>query len=141
MGPKLSGSGAKPEINLTPLIDVLLVLLIIFMVISPISPKQLEAKVPQPPPLDEGTSVQVRGLLVVSIAPGTLELSLNGTAMQVDQLRHRLTEELQRRPLELRTVFVKAPKTVLYRDVVRIIDLAKGAGAEPTGLQIDNLED
>jgi biopolymer transport protein ExbD len=74
------------------------------------------------------------------MAPGTHELSLNGTPMEVDQLRQRLTEELSRRPLELRTVFIKAPKTVLYRDVVRIVDIAKGAGAEPAGLQIDSLE-
>ena len=132
--------GSQPSINLTPLIDVLLVLLIIFMVISPAVPKQLETKTPQAgsetPEKDSKRSV-----LVISMAPSTLELSLNGKPMKADELQTLLAEELNRRPVDMRAVFIKAPKAALYREVVRVIDLAKGAGAVPTGLQIDYLED
>jgi len=139
MSQRYGGSHSRPEINLTPLIDVLLVLLIIFMVISPVPPRQFEAKVPSTPPME--TESDPKGTLVVSMAAGSLELSLNGHPMQVDELATRLADELNKRPAEFRAVFIRAPKRALYREVIRIVDLAKGAGADPTGLLIDYLED
>jgi biopolymer transport protein ExbD len=139
MSQRYSGSLSRPDINLTPLIDVLLVLLIIFMVISPVPPRLFETKTPSiPPSVEKGDSSRA---LIVSMAAGTLELSLNGQPMQVDELASQLASELKRRPANLRTVFIRAPKRALYREVVRIVDLAKGAGADPTGLLIDYLED
>jgi len=139
MTQRYGGSVSRPDINLTPLIDVLLVLLIIFMVISPVPPRQFETKVPSAPSIE--SEPDSRGTLVVSMAAGSLELSLNGQPMQADQLSNRLAEELKKRPADLRTVFIRAPKRALYREVVRIVDLAKGAGADPTGLLVDYLED
>jgi len=139
MSRRYSGSLSRPDINLTPLIDVLLVLLMIFMVISPVPPKQLETKIPSAPPARGKPNPPET--LVVSMAAGSLELSLNGHPMQFDQLSTRLTEELRKRPADSRAVFIRAPKRALYREVVRIVDLAKGAGADPTGLLVDYLED
>ena len=139
MSQRYGGSLSRPDINLTPLIDVLLVLLIIFMVISPVPPRQFETNVPSIPSSEP--TPDSKGALVVSMAKGTFELSLNGHVMQVDELVDRLASELKQRPVNLRTVFIRAPKRALYREVVRIVDLAKGAGADPTGLLIDYLED
>jgi biopolymer transport protein ExbD len=139
MSRRYSGSLSRPDINLTPLIDVLLVLLIIFMVITPVPPRQFETRVPSAPSVDG--KPDTTETLVVSMAAGSLELSLNGHPMQFGQLSIRLAEELRKRPTESRAVFIRAPKRVLYREVVRIVDLAKGAGADPTGLLVDYLED
>ena len=139
MSQRYGGSLSRPEINLTPLIDVLLVLLIIFMVITPVQPAKFETKIPSP--ASEGRTLESSGILVVSMAAGTLELSLNGQPLQFDQLATKLADELQKRPVDSRVVFIRAPKRALYREVVRIVDLAKGAGADPTGLLVDYLED
>lgn len=142
------GSGAhrapasKPDINMTPLIDVLLVLLIIFMVISPVKPHEFETKIPERPP--ESSEIEIipdPSTLVISMAPKTLELKLNDKPMTPDELSRYLTDELKKRPSDKKSIFIKAPKSVPYREVVRVVDIAKGAGAEPIGLQVDYLED
>jgi biopolymer transport protein ExbD len=152
---------AVPFINVTPLIDVLLVLLIIFMVVSPLKPSRFKALIPEPPqgPPPEGAITT----LVVNIkADGTLELNRVGdvgTVNDTGRLSARLTELFRMRleqhvyspdmidrfdlPDEkriLRTVFVKAPKAIPYGEVAKVIDGIKGAGAEPIGLQLDELE-
>jgi len=151
------GSGdAKPNINVTPLIDVLLVLLIIFMIISPLKPSRFEAKVPAEPKDEQNVEVKPNPLtLVISIDKATKGLKLNadsiGDASDTKPLTDRLTEIFKARTNEgvfrmgtneiEKTVFIKAPKTVPYGDVVKVIDGAKMAGAQPIGLQIDDLSD
>ena len=150
----------KPHINVTPLIDVLLVLLIIFMVAVPLKPARFTAKLPAPPddrPLPAGEHT-----LVVTIgADRTLKLnSLDqmGTVDEPLKLVQTLADLFQQRarnrvfrpelltrtdiPERLRiqkTVFVKAPRSLPYGEVTKIIDAIKGAGAEPIGLQLDGL--
>ncbi|HUF05298.1 MAG TPA: biopolymer transporter ExbD [Aridibacter sp.] len=149
--------GAVPHINVTPLIDVLLVLLIIFMIISPMKPHQFEAKVPsEPENLPPNVEIKPNPLtLVVSINAGDLKVRLNneemGDTSDTKPLTDRLTQVFKERTdgrvyregtneVE-KTVFIKAPKSVRYGDVVRVIDGVKQAGAQPVGLQIDDLSE
>jgi biopolymer transport protein ExbD len=152
---------ARPQINVTPLIDVLLVMLIIFMVVSPLRPARFLAKVPAKPDKDLQLNPNDQ-TLVVTIKPD-LSLMLNKTsdvgsvndtgklsAMLVDVFQQRLKNhaysyQLRDRidlPEEMRiekTVFIKAPRSIPYADVIRVLDGIKGAGASPVGLQIDDL--
>jgi len=149
------GGGATPHINVTPLIDVLLVLLIIFMVITPLKPSRFEAKVPAEPK-DQPQQVKPNPLtLVVAINRDTRAITLNseayGDVSDTDRLTSKLREVFKEREntgafregtneVE-KTLFIKSPKSIRYGDVVRVIDAVKTAGAEPIGLQIDDLTD
>jgi len=160
-----SGSSAKavPYINVTPLIDVLLVVIIIFMVITPLKPSRFQADIPtQRDPQEDLSKLKPNPLtLVVSISPD-LQLKLNqdsiGSVNDTGILSQRLVQLFQQRKeqhaykpgMETRsdlpdserlekTVFVKAPRSAKYGDVVKVIDAIKGAGASPVGLQVDDL--
>jgi len=150
------GVGAVPKINVTPLIDVLLVLLIIFMVISPLKPSRFEAKVPAEPKDQQQVDVKPNPLtLVVAINRETRAVTLNndgaGNIDDPSPLTNRLNEIFKQRENNgvfregtnqvEKTIFIKSPKSVRYGDVVRVIDAAKMAGAEPIGLQIDDLSE
>jgi len=152
---------SKPFINVTPLIDVLLVVLIIFMVAAPLRPHSFAAKLPAEP--DPTLKMELNDLtLVVTIEPDrTLKLnSLTdmGTVDDTGKLSARLVALFQEREKNHvysenmltrfdvpekyrieRTVFIKAPRSVPYGAVAKVIDGLKGAGAEPVGLQLDGL--
>jgi biopolymer transport protein ExbD len=141
-----------PKINVTPLIDVLLVLLIIFMVIAPLKPSSFQAKIPSEPrpPYPEKPNPNS---LVVSIDKD-LSLSLNqstnlGTADEPEELTRRLVTVFNERSINndidekgnvVKVVFVKAPRNIAYGNVVKVIDAVKLAGADPLALQIDRLD-
>lgn len=151
------GDGATPHINVTPLIDVLLVLLIIFMVITPLKPSRFEAKVPAEPK-DDQQNVNVKPnplTLVIAINKETKGITLNNSAFGDVSDTEMLSNELRKifkdrenngvfregtNEVE-KTIFLKSPKSVRYGDVVKVIDAAKSAGASPIGLQIDDLTD
>jgi len=151
----------KPFINVTPLIDVLLVLLIIFMVAAPAKPHKFNAKLPSPP---DGRVYPPSDLtLVVGIEPDRT-LRLNGltdmgslddpsklTTRLVSLFSERLKNRAYRSDMLMRTdlpdqirvektVFIKAPRSISYGDVARLIDSVKGTGADPIGLQLDELK-
>ena len=152
---------AKPFINVTPLIDVLLVMLIIFMVVSPLKPSRFLTKTASKP--DDRRITPNPKPLVVTINPDRT-LMLNGktdmgTVYDTSKLVMTLAEVIQQRfqngvyrdelrdRVDLpdsvrveRTVFIRAPQMIRYADVVRVLDAIKGAGATPVGLQIDNLD-
>jgi biopolymer transport protein ExbD len=152
MGPGASEE-AVPYINVTPLIDVLLVLLIIFMVITPLKPSRFEAKIPTEPDPTQQNFKPNPLTLVVTIG-GDRSLKLNtedtGTLEDTSKLGKRLSdvfaERKDKRVVRLgtneieTTVFLKAPKNTAYGEVVRVIDTIKGAGGSPIGLQIDDLQ-
>jgi biopolymer transport protein ExbD len=160
---KRSTSTAVPYINVTPLIDVLLVLLIIFMVVTPLKPSRFQADIPtQRDPNEDLSKLKPNPLtLVVSISPD-LQIKLNqdslGSVNDTSPLAQKLALTFAQRKeqraykvgMEARsdvkeddriekTVFVKAPRAVKYGDVVKVIDAIKGAGASPVGLQVDDL--
>jgi len=148
------GTEAKPDINVTPLIDILLVLLIIFMVISPLRPSKFEAKVPSEPD-PEMQQVATPNPLTLVVAIGSDDkIKLNsedmGSTSDTSALSTRLLGIFkERKDKNVRTsdgtriettVFVKAPRNMAYGKIVKVIDAIKGAGAEPVGLQIDDLQ-
>ena len=159
--PEASATQARPHINVTPLIDVLLVLLIIFMVVSPLKPARFLTKVPSKPDSELPLKPNDKTLVVTIKADRTLMLNrlsdmgsvndtskLSATLADLFQTRlqnHAYRDEARDR-IDLpdsvrieRTVFIKAPRSIPYADVVRVLDGIKGAGAGPVGLQIDDL--
>ncbi|HKP81572.1 MAG TPA: biopolymer transporter ExbD [Pyrinomonadaceae bacterium] len=159
---KRSTTTAQPYINVTPLIDVLLVLLIIFMVVTPLKPSRFKADIPtQRDPNEDLSKLKPNPLtLVVSIA-NDLSIKLNqdnmGSVNDTTPLSNKLVQVFKERKetraykvgMETsnvsedekieKTVFVKAPRALKYGEVVKVIDAIKGAGASPVGLQVDDL--
>lgn len=151
-----SGESAEavPYINVTPLIDVLLVLLIIFMVISPLKPSRFEAKVPSEPEPNKEQNLKPNPLTLVVTIGSDEKMKLNnedmGVASDTSALSARLVTEFKKRAdnkafrtgttIVETTVFVKAPRSMTYGKIVKVIDALKGAGADPVGLQIDDLQ-
>lgn len=132
-----SAARAVPFINVTPLIDVLLVLLIIFMVISPARPSRFETKIPERPQ-DQHAHIDDTYLVVTINRDGSLQLNQQPAA-NLTELESWLHYALDGRPADRKAVFVKAPRTHRYGEIVRVIDVMKAAGSAPIGLQLENL--
>jgi biopolymer transport protein ExbD len=135
----MSAGGNQPDINVTPLIDVLLVLLIIFMVVAPLKPAQFETKVPQKNPNPTPTEQNNDLLMVVLKTNNTIEFPA-AQKVTPEELSAKLASALADRPEADRTVIIAAPTKLPYNNIVNVIDVIKGAGATTIGLQIDSLE-
>ena len=132
-----SGKGPKADINMTPMIDVLLVLIIIFMVITPLTPKGLEALVPQPPP--PGSHAQESDLrTVVIVIDADHKFMINQEPTDETRMGPRLEEIFKTRAE--RVVFVKADPTLEFRWVAQAIDIAHGAQIDKVGLMTAAME-
>jgi biopolymer transport protein ExbD len=123
--------GPKSDINMTPMIDVLLVLIIIFMVITPLTPKGLEALVPQPPPPGQKQTLSDQRTVVIVI-DANHHMQINNEDTDENKLGDRLTEIFKTRAE--RVVFVKGDSALDFLWVARAIDIAHGAGIDKVGL-------
>ena len=127
-----SVKGPKSDINITPYIDILLVLLIIFMVIQPTTQYDLRARVPNKPPEDLPENVVIKSdAIVVAITLGG-QISINQDPVNLNQLGTRLFDIYSARANK--NMFVQAHDELPFGDVIRVIDLAKGAGVGDIGL-------
>jgi biopolymer transport protein ExbD len=138
MGVSVKTGGAElSEPNIVPFIDVLLVLIIIFMVITPLTPKGLEALIPQPAPPDQQTTAADQRTVVVSVnADGSLQINQEST--DITLLGPRLEEIFKTRAE--RVVFVRGDPNLEFQEVAKVIDVAKGAGIDKVGLMTAAVE-
>jgi biopolymer transport protein TolR len=139
MSMAVGGSGgAKADINVTPLIDVLLVLLIIFMVITPLTPHGLDTLVPQPPPPNQPPPPPNMDPTVVIEIKKDASIEINGQPVLEKDLTARLEDIFKTRATKV--VFVKGAPDLDYQDVARAIDDAKGAGLDKVGIMTPKVE-
>ena len=138
MAMSVGGSkGPKADINMTPMIDVLLVLIIIFMVITPLTPHGLEALVPQPPPPNTKPNLSDQRTVVIVIEKDG-SIKINQDPVQESNLQQRLEEIFKTRAE--RVVFVKGDPDLEFAPVARAIDIAHGAGIDKVGLMTPKSE-
>jgi biopolymer transport protein TolR len=129
-----SGGGLSSDINVTPMIDILLVLLIVFMAITPVSPKGLEALVPQPPKNNQPQKENDTAIVVSILhgAGGQPAYKINETDVQKSDLAGRLQTIFSTRATKV--MFIKGDKDLDFAPIANAIDIAKGAGVDHVGL-------
>ncbi|MCU1261878.1 MAG: Biopolymer transport protein ExbD/TolR [Bryobacterales bacterium] len=131
------GGGVQSNINMTPMIDILLVLLIIFMAISPVHPKGLEALAPQPPPPNSPPPPENDTTVVISIDKQH-NVKINQEASSWDGLEERLVAIFKLR--NQRVVFIKGDPDLDYSYIAQAIDIAHGANIDKVGLMTPKVE-
>jgi biopolymer transport protein TolR len=133
-----SKGGPRADINMTPLIDVLLVLLIIFMVITPLTPHGLETLAPQPPPKNMPPPPPDQDRTVVIVIDKDKSMHLNQDPITMETLEARLVDVFKTRAE--RVVFVKGDPDLDFQTVAQAIDIAKGAQIDKVGLMTPKAE-
>jgi biopolymer transport protein TolR len=130
MSMNVGGRGQNAQINVTPMIDVLLVLIIIFMVITPVAPRGLQALVPPQADAPPPPGLVSRDIVISVAKNGAIEI--NQQPVELAALPERLAD-LYRRHINDH-IFVRGDRALDFQAVAQIIDLARGAGWERVGL-------
>ena len=118
--------GATHDINVTPMIDVLLVLLIIFMITQPLSRQTIPVQVPPPPQPTQNKAAQSNQIVLEM--PNDGSYAINGTQVPKGQLEAQLHAIYDPRPAKL--LFVKPGQNRVYQDVIDAMDVARGTGIQ-----------
>jgi len=134
MAMTMGGAGSQAQINMTPMIDILLVLIIIFMVITPLAPTGLRTLVPQPAPPESAQPQFPRNDIVITVRTDGTVL-LNQEAVALADLRQRLVQVFKTATDHV--VFVRGEKDLQFRHVAEVIDIADGAGPTRVALMTD----
>lgn len=129
--------GPKSDINITPYIDILLVLLIIFMVITPVRQLDLDVKVPQSQDNPDGSKAVVDPSIIVVSVGESMVIAINSDQTEIGSLGRKLQDIYSARANK--NMFVSASPKLPYGDVVKIIDIAKGAGVGDIGLLTEEI--
>jgi biopolymer transport protein ExbD len=124
------GGGLTNDINVTPMIDVLLVLLIIFMMIVPNARKAIDIQLPDPTPATAPAN-SVSNQIVLEVLPGG-QFAINKEPVTKERLAARLKEIYDPRPEKI--IFVKGAPTVKFQDVIFAMDVSRGAGVKVIGV-------
>ena len=124
------GTGQKSEPNVVPLCDILLVLLIIFMVITPVAQKGIDINLPEMGGDQGGPSSGI-----VLTLEQDLSVKINQIPTTIDLLENELRNIYQTKTD--RKIFIRADETASYKDVLKVIDIAKGAGIEVVGVMLE----
>jgi biopolymer transport protein ExbD len=132
-----SKGGSMATMNVVPLIDILLVLIIIFMVITPLTPKGLDARIPQPADTEPPSQDPMVKTVIVQVL-GSDKLKINGENATWDSLGMRLSDVFRERAEKV--AFVQGEEGVRFSDVARAIDIMRGAGIDKVGLITAKLE-